>query len=225
MALQHSRTVRVPEPVCRGRTPFQAFVVFEKLSFGRSGDPAQAGRQLASLHRTLSPDGRSGFDLDTFVGPTTQPNGWDVSWPDFWDRQRLGHMLRQAKEKGASFPRESELRAKVHAILEQHPVQASLVHGDLWSGNQAWTVDGQYAIFDPAVYYGDREVDLAMTRLFGAQSSTFYQAYLAEFPVDEHNFEIRQVIYNLYHILNHFVIFGPSYLPQANSMIEQILRA
>jgi len=99
----------------------------------------------------------------------------------------------------------------------------SLVHGDLWSGNKAFTSDGEPVIYDPAVYYGDREVDIAMTSLFGSFGSQFYNSYNTSWPLDE-GFEKRKIIYNLYHILNHYVLFGGGYLSEANSMIATILK-
>merc|ERR1712216_483509 len=130
------------------------------------------------------------------------------------------------KRKGASFANEKELRAKVKKILEAHPVKPSLVHGDLWSGNMAYTKEeGEYVIFDPATYFGDREVDLAMTKLFGIQSAAYYEAYDEEYPLQKDGFKIRETIYNLYHILNHYVLFGGGYLSQAKGMIAQILKS
>jgi fructosamine-3-kinase len=106
-----------------------------------------------------------------------QVNEWRANWADFWDEMRLGHMLRLCKRDGASFPKEAELRAKVREILSKHEPPPSLVHGDLWTGNAAVTSDGAPIIFDPATYYGDREVDIAMTTLFGAFPDTFYRGY------------------------------------------------
>ena len=108
------------------------------------------------------------------------------------------------------------------ALLSQHDVVPSLVHGDLWSGNQAHCSNGDPVIFDPATHYGDREVDVAMTKLFGANSPKFYEAYNAEWPLPEGH-QQREVIYNLYHILNHYVLFGGGYINQAHSMISRIL--
>jgi fructosamine-3-kinase len=107
--------------------------------------------------------------------------------------------------------------------LLNHQPQPSLVHGDLWGGNAAVTKSGEPVIFDPATYIGDREVDIAMTELFGGFPSAFYRGYNEVSPLDE-GYKQRKTLYNLYHILNHFNLFGGGYASQANQMIEQILR-
>ena len=104
----------------------------------------------------------------------------------------------------------------------QHQPHPSLVHGDLWSGNAAITVDGEPVILDPATYWGDREVDLAMTELFGGFPAAFYRGYNDVFPLDA-GYQKRKTLYNLYHILNHFNLFGGGYASQANRMLQEIL--
>ncbi|NJN21963.1 MAG: fructosamine kinase family protein, partial [Leptolyngbya sp. RL_3_1] len=112
--------------------------------------------------------------------------------------------------------------AAVPDILAGHQVQPALVHGDLWSGNAAVTQAGEPVILDPAPYYGDREVDIAMTELFGRFPQPFYDGYNAAFPLDA-GYETRKTLYNLYHILNHFNLFGGGYGAQANRMIDQLI--
>ena len=223
-AMHATATIKVPQPVCLGTSDSSAYVVFEKLSLGGSGSPQTYGQQLARLHSCTSPNGSFGFSVNNTIGATFQPNNWCSDWADFWDEHRLGHMLRLAKLDGASFPLEAELRAKVRAILSVHTVTPGLVHGDLWSGNQGYTTDGAPVIFDPAAYYGDPEVDLAMTRLFGSNSNSFYEAYWGERP-PQPGWELRQTVYNSYHLLNHFVLFGGGYLQQAENCFAKILRA
>jgi len=99
---------------------------------------------------------------------------------------------------------------------------ASLLHGDLWSGNYAYTHEGEPVIFDPAVYYGDREADIAMTELFGGFGREFYTAYREVYPLDE-GYAVRKTLYNLYHILNHLNLFGGGYLTQAQGMVDRLL--
>ena len=113
------------------------------------------------------------------------------------------------------------LKAIPELLANYHP-QPSLVHGDLWSGNASVTASGEPTIFDPATYYGDREVDIAMTELFGGFPAAFYRAYNLAWPLDS-GYESRKTLYNLYHILNHFNLFGGSYESQANRTINQIL--
>jgi len=98
----------------------------------------------------------------------------------------------------------------------------SLLHGDLWSGNWGAVGAGEPVIFDPAVYYGDRETDLAMTRLFGGFGPAFYAAYESTWPLDP-GASTRVTLYQLYHVLNHFNMFGGGYLAQARAMIERLL--
>ena len=108
-------------------------------------------------------------------------------------------------------------------LLAGHQPQPSLVHGDLWSGNASVTVDGEPIIFDPATYWGDREVDIAMTELFGGFPTTFYRGYNEAWPLDD-GYKQRKTLYNLYHVLNHFNLFGGGYASQAEKMIQQLLR-
>ena len=112
-------------------------------------------------------------------------------------------------------------RFGVQSLVSLEP-EASIVHGDLWSGNADITADGQPTIFDPATYYGDREVDIAMTELFGGFSSAFYQGYNQQWQLDS-GYQQRKNIYNLYHILNHFNLFGGGYASQAKRMMQQII--
>jgi protein-ribulosamine 3-kinase len=108
------------------------------------------------------------------------------------------------------------------AFFASYTPQPSLLHGDLWSGNHAYLADGTPTIFDPAVYYGDRECDLAMTELFGGYSSDFYATYHAAYPLDT-GYATRRELYNLYHILNHANLFGGGYARQAEQMMQRLL--
>jgi fructosamine-3-kinase len=103
------------------------------------------------MHRHTSKNGMYGWDINNTIGATPQPNTWTADWATFWDEQRLGYMLRKCRSMD-EYPREKELRAKVKDILSNHDCVPSLVHGDLWSGNQAYTTEGDPVIFDPATY-------------------------------------------------------------------------
>ncbi|MGD9265203.1 MAG: fructosamine kinase family protein, partial [Lysobacterales bacterium] len=107
-------------------------------------------------------------------------------------------------------------------LLEGHRPAASLLHGDLWSGNKAYDAKGQPVIFDPASYYGDRETDIALTELFGGFGPDFYAAYRAAYPPDD-GYRQRRDLYNLYHLLNHLNLFGGGYLSRCEQVIDQLL--
>ena len=224
-AMAATKTIRVPTPIAFGTSDYASFAVFERLNMGGRGSSAEFARQLCAMHKCSSPDGKYGFHLNNTCGATPQRNTPETDWATFWCKHRLGHIMSLSKREGASFENEEEIMTKTYEILakheKEHGLRPSLVHGDLWSGNQAFTTDGDPVIFDPATYYGDREVDIAMTKLFGANSREFYDSYDAEWPLPS-GWQERQVIYNAYHILNHFVLFGGGYLQQGKSMLERI---
>ncbi len=166
-----------------------------------------------------------GFAHDNFIGTTPQPNSQKDSWIDFWRERRLGFQLRLAEENcyGGQLQQLGEkLMDALPAFFTSYMPQPSLLHGDLWSGNHAFLADGTPTIFDPAVYYGDRECDLAMTELFGGYPADFYAAYRAAYPLDA-GYSTRTELYNLYHILNHANLFGGGYARQAEQMMQRLL--
>ena len=225
-AMSETGTIRVPTPVAYGKGgPLNtAFVVFEFLNFGGRGSDYDLGVQLAKMHRSTSEKG-FGFHVDNTIGATPQPNPWTLDWAEFWDRHRVGHMLSLTGELGFDDDDIVKLRSIIKTQLSHNPAP-SLVHGDLWGGNKSFvTVDGNVepVIFDPATYYGDRETDVAMTSLFGGFGYDFYQGYESEWPLPEGH-EKRREIYNMYHILNHVVLFGGMYRFQAQGMIDTILK-
>ncbi len=221
--LHDTATVKVPRPICSGTSPGQAFLVLEFLPLGRTRSSSQArlGQQLAELHRTTSE--YFGWERDNFIGATRQPNTPTDSWVDFLREQRLGHMLTLAGDCGFSFRGADTLLDNLDRFFEEPP-PPSLLHGDLWGGNAGALTNGVPVIFDPAVYYGDREADLAMTQLFGGFNSSFYRAYQEAWPLPPGH-ELRTELYNLYHVLNHSILFGGSYARQAQTMIDSLLQS
>ena len=168
---------------------------------------------------------RFGFDRDNFLGTTPQPNGWMDGWVAFWRERRLGCQLRLAAENGYGGKLQTlgeRLMDALPAFFDGYAPQPSLLHGDLWGGNHGYLADGTPAIFDPAVYYGDRECDLAMTELFGGYDADFYAAYRAAWPLDV-GYAVRKELYNLYHILNHANLFGGGYVRQTEQMMQRLL--
>ncbi len=222
-AIAATRTVRVPQPIAHGTASEHAFLVLEYLDLQSSGDARLLGEQLAALHRTQAL--QFGFPQDNTIGETPQRNTWASDWISFWREHRLGFQLDLAARNGHG----GNLQELGHKLMERLPEffdggqpQPSLLHGDLWGGNHAFTPDGTPVLFDPAPYYGDREADLAMTELFGGFDQNFYAAYRAAWPLHE-GYATRKILYNLYHILNHANMFGGGYARQAEGMMQRLL--
>lgn len=218
-----TQTITIPKPICWGVAGNSSYIVLEWLDLGRGNSSSwlEMGRQLAQMHSQGTAD-KFGWEMNNTIGSTPQINTWMDNWADFFAEQRIGYQLRLAKRKGGNFPDTKQVVAAIKEKLADRQPIASIVHGDLWSGNANITADGQPTIFDPATYYGDREVDLAMTELFGGFPSAFYQGYNQQWQLDS-GYRERKTIYNLYHILNHFNIFGGGYASQAQRMIQQII--
>ena len=221
-ALAAARAIRVPEPICVGVAGNESFLVMERLDLGGRLDGERAGRQLAELHRATAE--HFGWHRDNTIGSTPQLNRPHHDWVDFWRDCRLGPQLRLAAANGYRGRLQSageHLLSKLDALIGHEP-PPSLLHGDLWGGNIGATPEGEPVIFDPAVYHGDREADLAMTELFGGFGSRFQAAYREAWPLDS-AYATRRILYNLYHVLNHLNLFGGGYLNQSQSMIERLL--
>ena len=218
--------LRIPAVYTCGNNDEYSWLVLEHIAFGRSSSKSQEalGAGLAMLHQQTSE--QFGFAADNVIGESLQTNAWTNNWIDFWREQRLGTQFKLAKQHGFYPHIEAEaeqLLELIPALLQGHQPSPSLLHGDLWGGNAACDTDGNPVIFDPAVYYGDRECDLAMTTLFGGFSPEFYAAYNHVYPL-EHGYQQRQKLYNLYHILNHANLFGSAYIMQSKSMMQQLIR-
>ncbi|HEX3845302.1 MAG TPA: fructosamine kinase family protein [Steroidobacteraceae bacterium] len=225
IALAGAHAVRVPRVMARGIAGDSAFLALEWIESRPAGRPEERrlGEQLAAQHRVTAP--QFGFASDNFIGRTPQPNGCLPDWVEFFRERRLRHQLALAAQNGfASLLEEhgARLLESVAALLAGHRPQAALLHGDLWAGN--WLADEQEepVIFDPAVYYGDREADLAMTRLFGGFGRAFYDEYQTAAPLPAGH-ALRAELYNLYHVLNHANLFGGGYARQARASIDRLL--
>ena len=222
--LRRADAIRVPAVLDVGLRDGQSFIVLEQLHF-ESASTAVAtafGRQLAELHRRTQE--QFGWHRDNTIGLTPQINTRTDDWISFFRDHRLGYQLRLAAENGYRGDVQSlgaELLQALPAILAGHEPEASLLHGDLWGGNWA-AVDGEPVIFDPAVYYGDRETDLAMTRLFGGFGTAFYRAYDEAWPLPLGH-ERRTDLYQLYHVLNHLNLFGAGYRSRAINLMKALL--
>jgi fructosamine-3-kinase len=218
-----SRTLRVPTPLCNGVAEHHAFLVMEYIQLHGSPSAELLAEKLAAMHHTTR--SHFGWRQSNTIGSTPQHNPSYSDWIDFWRYERLEYQLTLAKQKGFSvtaFTQGMQLASQLSCFFSDYKPQASLLHGDLWSGNYSADKQGQPVIYDPAIYYGDHEADLAMMELFGNPGKRFFSAYNEHFAIDM-GYQTRKMLYNLYHILNHFNLFGGSYASQAQNMINQLL--
>jgi len=224
LALADAHAVRVPRVLARGTAGRNSFLALEWIDSRPSGRVAEhrLGELLAAQHRVTA--AQFGFAGDNFIGSTPQPNGCLPDWAEFFRERRLRHQLVLAVQNGFAALEQpgARLLEAVDALLAGHRPEPSLLHGDLWAGNWLADVHEDPVIFDPAVYYGDREADLAMTRLFGGFGRAFYDAYQRASPLPEGH-AVRAQLYNLYHVLNHANLFGGGYAHQARTTIDRLL--
>ena len=222
--LEKAGAVRVPKVLGCVTSGNEAMLALEWIDFEIAGTDTERklGAQLARQHR-VSID-RFGWHRNNTIGSTPQENDWNDDWVSFFGDKRLAFQLDLAARNG----HRGELQIDGRTLLDNlgyffsdYWPEPSLLHGDLWGGNWA-AAAGEPVIFDPAVYYGDRESDIAMTMLFGGFGRGFYDAYEEEWPMSSgHKDRIR--LYQLYHVLNHLNLFGTGYLGRAQEMIRGLL--
>jgi len=217
--------VRVPKVIAQGDDGERAWLILEWLELAaldaRSG--AKLGEQLAMQHRT--PQEKFGWPRDNFIGSSPQVNGRTEDWLAFWREKRLLPQLRFAAHHrlpSRMIDRGERLVADCEEFFRSYAPAASLLHGDLWGGNASALADGTPVVFDPAVYVGDREADVAMTELFGGFPKEFKAAYQEAWPLHD-GYRTRRDLYNLYHVLNHANLFAGGYVRQAEQAIEKLL--
>lgn len=223
-ALREAGALRVPATLAQGHDDAHAWLVLEWLDLAPLSGPSAAalGSALAAQHR--KPQQRFGWRRDNFIGATPQENAPGDDWAGFWSHRRLAPQLRLAARNrlpSRMIDRGERLAADCAALLHGIAIQPSLLHGDLWSGNAAAS-GGAAVVFDPAVYIGHREADVAMTELFGGFPPDFLSAYFTDWPV-EAGYTVRRDLYNLYHVLNHANLFAGGYVRQASDGIEKLL--
>ena len=224
--IRATSTIRAPQAYCFGSTAKFSYLVLEYIPLNSTINQTQTGAQLAALHQHHSKQNSPfGWHINNTIGSTPQSNRSHDNWKSFYKEERLLFQLNLAKSKG--YPAKAYesgllLAEKLSAFFSNYQPKASLLHGDLWGGNCASDDAGNPVIFDPASYYGDRETDLAMTELFGGFNQQFYDAYNDYYPVDS-GYKTRKTLYNLYHILNHYNLFGGGYASQAESMTQKCL--
>lgn len=223
--LRQANAVRIPQVKGVGRDDTHAWLALEWIPFSASSaatvEPA-LGERLALQHRHAA--AAFGWRRDNTIGRTPQLNDWSESWVAFFRERRLRYQLDLAARNGysAQLSRADALLERLDGFFTGYQPIPSLLHGDLWGGNWAAAEGGEPVIFDPAVYYGDREADLAMTRLFGGFGPDFYAAYQAAWALDA-GARTRCDLYNLYHVLNHVNLFGAGYIRQAQALINGLL--
>lgn len=232
LAALRGEGLRAPEPLAHGVAGGNAFIALEQLQLGGPKDYAALGTALATMHRgsaqrTLAAGARFGWTRDNYIGATPQANGVNQDWAAFWRERRLAPQLALAEKNGWGGALRADLdqmMGRLPALFRDHEPAPSLLHGDLWSGNAGFLTDGTPVVFDPAVYRGDREADVAMTELFGGFARVFYDAYREAWPLDD-GYAIRKDLYNLYHVLNHLNLFGSGYLAQSVRLARRLLAA
>jgi protein-ribulosamine 3-kinase len=224
LASDDRETPPVPVPLAWGAGDQSAFLLMELVEPGRLSSGAEFGTALAHLHRTRRKD-ECGLEADNWIGSTPQMNGPMDSWHDFFAQRRLNYQWKLARNNGYG---DSKTDRAMESLLSRLPDilpnldsgAASILHGDLWGGNWIAGADGRAHLIDPAVYYGHREADIAMTELFGGFPAGFHAAYFEAWPLDP-GFLERKDLYNLYHILNHLNLFGLSYWGSVRTMIQR----
>lgn len=220
--LSEANVLRVPTVIGFDEANEYQFLVMEYIEQnGRS--PLyweHLGQGLAALHRVSS--GHLGLDHNNYIGSLPQFNASRSSWVDFFIQQRLQVQVQLMNENGMAdgtlLNRFERLYKKLPSLLPEE--KPSLLHGDLWSGNLITDEKGEPCIIDPAVYYGHREADLAMTRLFGSFEEAFYRSYHEAFPLLK-GYEQRFDLYNLYPLLVHVNLFGSAYISQVKTILHQ----
>lgn len=223
--LAAAEAVRVPVVIACELVGADSFLALDWIEFDSPTAESERllGAQLAALHRVTA--ARHGWDRDNTIGSTPQINTPCTDWIEFYRDYRLAFQLDLAATNGFRGRLQEtgkRLLGALPALLADHQPEPSLLHGDLWGGNHA-SAGSEPVIFDPAVYYGDRETDLAMTRLFGGFPAAFYTAYEEAWPLPAGH-ERRNGLYQLYHVLNHLNLFGSAYLGRAEALLESVMR-
>ncbi|QPJ64933.1 MAG: fructosamine kinase family protein [Candidatus Nitrohelix vancouverensis] len=215
----------IPRPLIQPR-PDTRFLLLEYIEETRPG-PAysrQFGEALAALHRVTQ--AQHGLDHNNFIGLTRQINTLESDGVIFFREHRLRFQQELARERNllpsAVDQKLDRLLDKLEILMDLKGEPPALLHGDLWSGNHFSSGNSQACLFDPAVYYGYREADIAMTRLFGALSESTYSAYQSAFPLTA-GWQERTELFNLYHLLNHLNLFGESYLGSVRQIINRYI--
>ncbi len=224
MALSNSSLV-IPRVIWSKETDDSpGLLLMEYLSspISTSGFDEQLGRGIAQMHRKTAT--AFGFYHFNYCGTTVQDNSWTTSWPEFYAQRRIWALIQQIKATRGISSEELKIHEKLVLRIPEllaHQTIPSLIHGDLWSGNYIFTSRGP-ALIDPACSYADREMELGMMKLFGGFSAAVWSAYDEEFQLPE-DWKQRIRLYQLYHVLNHYLLFGGSYGWEALEIAKEYL--
>lgn len=220
--LANAGTLKVPRPLFDGKFHQQIYVVMEYLERGTPAPDfwSDFGRSIAGLHRHTRE--QYGLDYDNYIGKLHQLNESRPTWHEFYSSQRIMPLVYKA-EKNKMLNSETvhhaeQMCAKLSSLVPEE--QPALLHGDLWKGNFMVYETGKAAIYDPSVFYGHREFDLAIARLFGGYEEEFYQAYEEAYPLIPGHVE-RQDIFQLYHLLAHLLLFGGHYKEDVKNILKK----
>jgi len=220
--LRSATSLKIPDVLFNGETEENQFLVLEFITNGVKNEHywVNLGAGLAKLHRHTAPD--FGLDHDNYIGSLSQDNTPSKSWVEFFIDRRLAPQLKRAVDlqmlEAGSASMFEKLFLKLHDLLPVEP--PALLHGDLWAGNTMITHEGDPCLIDPAVYFGHREADLAMTALFGGFDGTFFEDYNEAYPLQP-GYTRRVDIYNLYPLLVHVNLFGGGYGAQMMSIVKR----
>ncbi|MBK1688660.1 fructosamine kinase family protein [Rubrivivax gelatinosus] len=234
-ALAATATLRVPAVAGCWIDDGLALLALEWLELRASADGARLGAALGALHAAAPAegDGRFGWRRNNRLGSTVQRNAWSSAggldgWIEFFGQRRLMAMHQALATAGAPAALGHAVEAVVAALPrffdDGHLPRASLIHGDLWSGNHGALADGTPVVYDPAVSVSDAEAELAMLELFGSPPPGFWPAYRATAGLAQ-GYERRRPLYQLYHLLNHALLFGGGYVAQSLAVAERLQRA
>lgn len=220
--LNESQSIKIPKVICEAKAENYEFLVLEFINEASADSKCwiKFGESLAKLHKNTAKD--FGLDHDNYIGSLKQSNKKHKDWISFFIEERIQPQLALAFDSQltdrAILRAFERLFTKLNEIIPKEI--PALLHGDLWSGNFMFTSQGDPCLIDPAVYYGHREMDIAMTKLFGGFAPEFYEAYNEASPLDK-DWEKRLDIYNLYPLLVHVNLFGGAYVSQVFSILRR----
>ncbi|MCO7175465.1 fructosamine kinase family protein [Sporolactobacillus kofuensis] len=217
--------ILAPRVITSGQINGDAYLLLNYLEHGM-GKQSDLGKLVAHLHRHESPNGQFGFDYPYSGSSISFNNDWTDSWTELFVNRRLDVLASLLQKNGLWSSDDVILYEKSRDIimseLAHHPSRPVLLHGDLWGGNYMFLADGSPALIDPAAVYGDRELDIGVTTVFGGFTSEFYRAYSTAYPFDE-GYEKRLAFYQLYYLMIHLHKFGMSYAGSVSATLRGII--